>query len=124
MQTREVPRDQWKSFFDGFSRQHEGWIVTLELLAADIGDQDESTRLPLVGISADVKGENRIEISVGGRRDAHLTHIINDPKQVWITERDDGIHDALEVESGDGRRTIVSFRRVAPVQTERQLPSA
>jgi len=125
MPTREIPRDEWKSFFDAFSRQHEGRIVTIELLASDIGDQDESTRLPLVGISADVKGgENRIDIIVGGRPDAHLTRIINAPKRVWVTEHEDGIHDALEVESDDGKKTIVSFHRISPLQADRQLPSA
>ena len=28
---REIPRGEWLSFLDGFSRQHEGWLVTLEV---------------------------------------------------------------------------------------------
>jgi hypothetical protein len=49
----------------------------------DIGDQEEVTRLPLVGISANLKdGENRIDIIVGGRLDAHLTRGIETPKHV------------------------------------------
>ena len=123
MGTREVPRDGWKSFFDAFSREHEGWIATVELLASEIGDQDESTRLPLVGVSADVKEASRIDVIVGGRPDAHVTHVIDGPERVWITEREDGILDALEIEADDGKRTIVSFRRVSPVQADRQLPS-
>ena len=120
MGTREVPRDEWKSFFDAFSRQHEGWIATVELLASEIGDRDESTRLPLVGISADV---SRIDVIVGGEPDAHMTHVLDGPERVWVTEREDGILDALEIESGDRKRTIVSFRRVSPLQADRQLPS-
>jgi hypothetical protein len=123
MGTREVPRDEWESFFDAFSKQHERWIATVEVLASEIGDQDESTRLPLVGISADVRGASRIDVIIGGRPDAHVTHVIDGPKRVWVTEREDGILDALEIESGDGKRTIVSFRRVSPVQADRQLPS-
>ena len=125
MVTREIPQDEWKSFLDTFTEQHEGWIVTLELLGSDLGDQEQSTRLPLVGIGADVKGRERhIDIIVGGRPDANLTHIIGAPRRVWITEHDDRRHDALEVESEDGTRTLVSFRRVSPEQGDRQLPGA
>ena len=73
MQTREIPREQWVKFFDDFSKKHEGWIVTLEVMGSDIGDQQETNKLPLVGVSADVKAhENRIEIIVGGRPDADV----------------------------------------------------
>lgn len=77
-----------------------------------------------MGISADAKGANRIDIIVGGRPDADLTHIIDGAKRVWVTEREAGIHDALEIESSDGKRTLVSFQRVPPAQADRQLPGA
>ena len=91
MQTRtnmdlmEIPRERWIRFFDEFSKLHQGWIVTVEVLGSDLGDQEEANGLPLVGISADVKDrENRVEIMVGGRPDAHLTRIINNPKRIWL----------------------------------------
>lgn len=36
MSTREVPREEWVSFCDSFSRQHEGWRVTVEVLGAGL----------------------------------------------------------------------------------------
>ena len=30
--TTEIPRERWVSFFDDFSKQHEGWIVTVEVI--------------------------------------------------------------------------------------------
>jgi hypothetical protein len=35
--TRAVPRAEWLMFFDGFSRQHAGWAVTVEVLDGAIG---------------------------------------------------------------------------------------
>jgi hypothetical protein len=68
MRTREIPQAEWRRFFDDFSPQHAGWIVILEVLGADLGDQEEATRLPLVGISADGRDRaSRVEIIVGGR---------------------------------------------------------
>ena len=52
MPTQEIPRAEWNTFLDTFSRQHEGWLATLEVLAADIGAQEEARDLPLEGISA------------------------------------------------------------------------
>ncbi|CAN5438101.1 hypothetical protein BH20ACI3_BH20ACI3_19140 [soil metagenome] len=42
MPTQEIPRDEWKTFLDTFSRQHEGWLATLEVLGTDIGAQQEA----------------------------------------------------------------------------------
>lgn len=124
MQTRDIPREQWIRFFDDFSKNHEGWIVTLEVLGADIGDQEEANNLPLVGISADVKArENRVEIIVGGRPDVDLTRSIERPKHVWVKEPRLPGDEAMEIESEDGIKTILNFHRIRPEETERQLPA-
>jgi hypothetical protein len=124
MQTRDIPREQWIRFFDDFSKNHEGWIVSLEVLGADIGDQEEANNLPLVGISADVKArENRVEIIVGGRPDVDLTRFIERPKHVWVKEPRLPGDEAMEIESEDGIKTILNFHRIRPEETERQLPA-
>ena len=124
MQTRDIPREQWIRFFDDFSKNHEGWIVTMEVLGADIGDQEEANNLPLVGISADVKArENRVEIIVGGRPDVDLTRFIERPKHVWVKEPRAPGDEAMEIESEDGIKTILNFHRIRPEETERQLPA-
>jgi Family of unknown function (DUF5335) len=124
MQTRDIPREQWIRFFDDFSKNHEGWIVTLEVLGADIGDQEETNNLPLVGISADVKArENRVEIIVGGRPDADVTRFIERPKHVWVKEPRLPGDEAMEIESEDGIKTILNFHRIRHEETERQLPA-
>jgi uncharacterized protein DUF5335 len=123
MLSREIPPEQWIKFFDDFSKQHEGWIVNWEVLDAKLGDQEKTTRLPLVGISADVKGSKpRIDVMVGGRLDAHVTQIIDTPKRVWFKQPEQPGHEAIEVESTDGTTTLVTFSHVDPEQTERLLP--
>jgi len=124
MQTRDIPREQWIRFFDDFSKNHEGWIVTMEVLGADIGDQEEANNLPLVGISADVKArENRVEIIIGGRPDVDVTRFIERPKHVWVKEPRLPGDEAMEIESEDGIKTILNFHRIRPEETERQLPA-
>jgi hypothetical protein len=122
MDSQEIPREQWIRFFDDFSKQHEGWIVNWEVLGSDIGDQEKTTRLPLVGISADAKGKPRIDIIVGGRLEAHVTHVIETPKRVFFRQAEQPGHEAIEVELDDGRVTVITFAHIDPEQTERLLP--
>src|SRR5712664_3846445 len=51
MPTQEIPREDWSNFFDVFSRQHEGWLVTLEVFGPEVGAQEEAHQLPFEGIS-------------------------------------------------------------------------
>src|SRR5262249_2348694 len=123
MSTREIPQAKWIKFFDDFSKQHEGWIVTMEVLSSDLGDQEEVNGLPLVGISADLKDrENRIEIIAGGRIDADVTRIIDSPKRIWFKQPEVVGDEAIDVESEDGTKTLVTFKRIPPERFERQLP--
>lgn len=123
MRTREIPREQWIRYFDDFSKNHEGWIVTLEVVGSDIGDQEEAHGLPLVGITADVKArENRVVLIVGGKPDADVNRIIERPKQVWIKEPKIPGDEAIEVESEDGTITLLNFHHIPPEIYERQLP--
>ena len=123
MATKEIPRAEWVRWLDVFSKQHAGWLVTVELLGSHLGDQEQSTRLPLVGVSADVKDkEHGIVVILGGRPGAHLTRIIEKAKRLWLKDPEDTVNEALAVESEDGTATVVNFQRVPPTQAERQLP--
>jgi hypothetical protein len=120
--SKEIPREEWIRFFDDFSKQHEGWIVNWEVPGRDIGDQEKTYRLPLVGISADKGSKPRIEIIVGGRLDAHVTQIIETPTHIWFKEPEQPGHEAIEVETEDGRVTLLTFSHIDPEQKERLLP--
>lgn len=119
MQTKEIPQNQWRQFFDDFSKQHAGWVIDLEVIGREIGDQQEVNDLPLVGITADAKGsEPGLEITAGQTTDSHVTHIINRPRHVWVKQPGNSI----EIEAEDGTKTILNFEQVGPGQAERQLP--
>jgi len=111
MPTQEIPRNQWSEFLNRFSRQHEGWLVTLEVFSPDIGAQEEAHELPLEGITIaggdDSKG---IAISAGRTLEHHLTHTILAPAHMWIQRTNQGAEAALEIESEDNSKTLVRFR--------------
>src|SRR5512144_566932 len=111
--TIEIRRTEWMRFFDEFSRLHEGWVVTMEVIDPEIGNQETVTRMPLMGISADTKNrESLIEITVNRQRDAYMTHIIQAPERVWLKEADEPGTEVLEIESGTGK-IILRFQHVS-----------
>ena len=120
MLTTEISRDQWVLWLDTFSKAHEGWIVEVDVLGPELGAQEEITRLPLVGIAADVKdAESRVEVIAGGSLEARVTRIINRPTHLWLKAPEAPALEAIAVESEDGTTTILHFHHVPP---ERQLP--
>lgn len=112
MITREIPRSEWPAFFDSFSRQHEGWLVSLQVLGADIGAQYEERELALEGITAEGdEGEGYIiAIMIGAKPDDHITHSITRPTQVSLEQTDEGADAALAIKSTDGTTSLVQFR--------------
>ena len=118
MATQEIPRDEWTTFFDGFSRQHEGWLATLEVMGTDIGAQQEARDLPLGGITATSKGSapESIAISLGNTAQDHVTHTITGPTRVWLEQTSQGANAALEIESADERKTLLRFRSSLPAE--------
>jgi hypothetical protein len=110
METREIPRDAWDSFFSRFSRDHETQFVAVEVMGRDIGAQVEGRSLLLTGISpADNEGKSLALMfdSVTGER---VTHMVNRPTHVWLQRTPDQRDEALEIESADGTKTLVRFR--------------
>ena len=113
MKTQEINRSEAVAFFDSFSRRHEGWLTTVEVLGADIGAQIGERDLKLEGIIADLSEHvDKIEIMLGGKADDHITHTIDTPLQISLEQTDEGADVALAIKAADGRTTLMSFRSV------------
>jgi hypothetical protein len=110
---REIPREEWVGFLDSFSRQHEGWLVTLEVLGEEIGAQVAAEEVTFEGVTADLKGgEDVISIMLGMESQERVTHNITQPMHVRIEQTEDGADMALQIESGDHVTTLLRFRSV------------
>jgi hypothetical protein len=116
--TREIERKEWPDFFDAFSRRHEGWLVTIEILDKDLGDQIEVENKALKGIVAERKGDPRvIDIFVWNKPDEDSSHIIDKPTRVWVEETGEGADAAIEIESEDHATTLLTLRTPALPET-------
>ena len=115
MQTIEFPRSAWPKALNDFSASHEGWPISVDVLAADIGAQPEVHDLPLVGVVAEDREGGTIVVSAAKQFD-HISHIIHAPSRVWVERTDEGADVALQIESADGT-TIVRIGTPAPPDT-------
>ena len=118
MRTQEIPRREWRQFFDSFSRQHEGWLATLEVLGADVGAQEEGRELPLAGVGLFSGGDETeaISIDLGTTPDNHISRAISEPIGVWLKQTEEGADAALEIEVADGTKTLLQFRSPMPAE--------
>lgn len=109
--TEEIPRGEWRAFFDYFSRSHEGWLVTLEVNGDDFGAKREAEAMRFGGASADLKdGDCAVTIMLGDAPDRHVSHTIARPERVRLerTALEAGDFETLEIEGG-GVTTLVRF---------------
>lgn len=88
-----------------FSGQHEGWLVTVEVLGEEIGEQVEAEGKPLEGITAELKGsrEDSISIIVGWTPAERVTRNITAPTHIRIEQAENGADMALQIEASDLR---------------------
>jgi hypothetical protein len=115
MRTFKIRRNDWGSWLDEFSRVHEGWPVSLEILAGSIGAQSEFHLLSLAGITAEPGDVGTISITAALPKGGFVTHTIHSPVHVFIEETDAGAEVALGIESADGTKAILQFR-IAPAE--------
>ena len=88
MSTQEISRADWTNFFDTFSRQHEGWLATLELFDPEVGAQELVDQLPLEGVSVSSEAHDLEDIAInfGGPAEDHISHVISGVTHVWLVD--------------------------------------
>jgi hypothetical protein len=120
MPTREIPRDEWVKFFQTFTSEHEGWLVSLGLRGRQPGHEtaDIAVRdLPLREIAADLKDkEHTIVIAVGAHEDDLLRHIVSEVSHVRLTRTKEGTDSALQIESANSQTTTLKLSAPVPAQ--------
>ena len=110
--TNEIPKQEWKGFFDEISRNRLAWQSRVEVLKEDIGAQVLAENLPLMGVMFEEKadGKGAIEIMLGGEPGApHQTHTIFDPTKAAFLENDRSAGGILEIEDASGTKTLLEI---------------
>jgi len=119
MHTNDIAPSEWPTFFNSFSRQHEGWLVTIEELPGGEGSPCiEAHDLPLEGISFD-RLDGSISIALGADADGRLTHTVHHASRVIVERTDAGADCGLRINRDHDEATRIRFRSaVHPEQVD------
>ncbi|MGH7471485.1 MAG: DUF5335 family protein [Longimicrobiales bacterium] len=108
-ETTKIPQDQLSEYFETFTkrflRDDAPEVVTVDVMAPDLGDQLAAAHARLVGITYD-RGTNALEFELAGG-----DHRVVAPKEVWTVQEDDGFLSAIEVVRADGVREVATVTR-------------
>jgi hypothetical protein len=112
---RDMPRNRWGRELDSFSRQHEGWLVSVTTRDRNGQLRVQALDLPLRGVSQTGPHSAHLAVEVGDEQQ-HLTHEIHDVTAMTIEMTDTQAERALIIDSADRTETIVTFR--SPMRPE------
>jgi len=107
--SKSVPREDWGKFFDRFSTDHRGRHISIEMIDAELGDEELIKNSPLLAMIYDRpgKGDNlAIEI---GKDEMTYGHSIDSPTEVLTGENSNGEIIAIWIAEASGRKTSIEM---------------
>ena len=116
MSQRVIDRREWVGFADGFSRRHDGWLVSVALEEGSTTRAYATRDVPLRGIVAEGDEERASLMIFTGDVTPHVTHFIEHPALLAVEEMADGTEMELAITDASGVRTILELR--SPIRTE------
>ncbi len=117
--TNEIPRREWKQFFDDLSRDKLDWQTKIEVMNDETGAQILTEGLPLSGFTFENKdGRETIEVMVGSGTENHQTHNISEPSKVYFRQTEDKSSGTIEIEDGSSTKTLVHVIQSATASDE------
>ena len=108
--TREIPRQQWGTFLDDFSRSHRDDPVRVEVSGQDMGEQHLGEELALMGVGLETKGSGKGEVALSFRLkapDGTMDHRITSPQRIYLEEDLEGGQSCLDIEDAENHKTLV-----------------
>jgi hypothetical protein len=100
---RNIPKSEWRSFFDRMSKALLGKWAEIEVAQLDLGDQIVAEWIPLLGVTYDSK-DDLLDVALD-----RLDHLIYRPKEIIVDESPDGLSSVAVVDA-DGARQVVTFK--------------
>lgn len=115
MSIRPIAPDLWSAELDSFSRQHQGWLVSIKTRTSGGDSAVEVHDMPLQGVSLISHGSSDIAVAVGDA-ERHLEHDIHDVVALRLDQTAEEAERALLIDARDGSTTTIEFR--SPMRAE------
>ena len=123
--TTQIPRAEWQSYFDKFTRQHLQDalpdLVTLQVLSPRLGDQVYAQNARLIGLSFDPRSDT-FDVMIDG-----ADHLAFQPTEIWALEGSSDVIAVFELVHADGTRELIHVKeggphRLDPIVSQKETP--
>jgi Family of unknown function (DUF5335) len=105
--TKSIPNEQWEKFFDQFSTSNRGRHIAIEIIDAELGDEELIKNAPLLAMIYDRPDKgNNLAIEVG-KDEMTYGHSIDAPTAILTGENSEGEIMAIWIAEATGRKTLV-----------------
>ena len=109
---RNLPKTEWRTFFDRMSKPLLGKWAEIEVAELDLGDQIVAEWVPLIGITYD-SHDDLLDVALD-----RANRLIRHPREIVVEEAETGLasvavwpaHVAPRLCRGRGRRETMSSR--------------
>jgi hypothetical protein len=100
---RNLPKTEWRAFFDRMSKPLLGKWAEIEVAALDLGDQVVAEWVPLIGITYDSQ-DDLLDVALD-----RANRLIRHPREILVEEAETGLASVAVVDA-DGARHIVRLK--------------
>jgi hypothetical protein len=100
MALRNLPKAEWRGFFDRMSKPLLGKRAEIEVASLDLGDQVADEWVPMIGITYD-SHDDSLDVALD-----RATHVIQHPKEITVDEAPAGLASVAVVDGGGARHFV------------------
>src|SRR6266403_139629 len=100
---RNLPKTEWREFFDRMSKPLLGKWAEIEVAELDLGDQVVAEWVPLIGITYDSQ-DDLLDVALD-----RANRLIRHPREIVVEEAETGLASVAVVDA-DGARHIVRLK--------------
>jgi len=104
MITTDIPREQWATFCQRFTGQHNGGLVTVMAQGPDGHAQELAHTLQLVSLAAGAAGD--VAMTLSKRHGEHETQTVQGVRRMVFVQNAAGAHLGLDLVTGDQTITL------------------
>jgi len=108
----DVPRAEWRGFFDRMSKGLGGRWAEIEVAALDLGDQIVAEWVPIIGITYDDR-DDILDVALD-----RTDHLIHHPQAISVDSTVRGVN-SIAVVDAEGERQVIRLKEplTLPPQT-------
>lgn len=109
MTQEDINRNEWVAFCESFGREHQDWLVNVEVLHQNGAKEvvGHSAVLENIAVAGDGDVPKKVLISFTKTRDERRVFEVPRPDAMRLTKNDRGADDTLIIESDNGDTTTI-----------------